>query len=543
MLVGAYLRVSERDGDQDTITNQRLKVEEFCRSRGLRVFEYYEDDDVSGTIDFEQRPEGRRLLADAKRNSFQAIVVWKTNRLGRDTRDILNAVHALKALDVGVISTTEPFDTAIPSGRLMFEMLAAYATFERENILQITKAGIVRSAKEGAYLGGIVAYGYRVEGERRSARYVVNDELMPEVGMSEADVVRWIYRHIVHEGGGSYSAAAYLNARGVPTRYSRGGFVRRKDDRPEPSGRWRAAAVYNLVVKPLYKGVWPYRTDGELIERTVPAIVDEETWARAQERLKQNNRFSRRNAKNNYLLRSLMKCAHCGRTYCGTQQMNGKKPYLSYRCTGSQAAREHCPGAGLLASKVETAVWGQLQNLLLNPGGTLREVEEESRSAHFDREVLESERGAIRRDIDGKEDERGRVFSLYRRGRMTDQELDAQIEEIKGEEMALHRRLQDIEESLLGTEERERLLADAQDGLREYQQFATNELTDDDRRHLIEMLIREIRVETVERISRARATIKLTITYTFPKRNAITLETGGRNERNLTLTQTLLLAA
>lgn len=543
MLVGAYLRVSERDGDQDTITNQRLKVEEFCRGRGFRIYEWYEDDDISGTISFQDRPEGHRLLADGKRGCFQAVVVWKTNRLGRDTRDILNAVHELKRHEVGVISTTEPFDTANAAGRLMFEMLASFASFERENILQITKAGIVRSAKEGAYLGGIVAYGYRVEGERRAARYVVNDETMEEVGMSEADIVRWIYRHLVHENGSSYSAATYLNARGIPTRYSRGGFVRRKENCPEPSGRWRAAAVYNLIVKPLYKGVWLYKTDGEVIERPVPAIVDEETWARAQEQLKSNNKFSRRNAKNNYLLRSLMKCAHCGRTYCGTQQMNNGKPYLIYRCTGSRAAREHCPGAGLPAEKVEGAVWEHLQGLLLNPGSVLQQVEEEAQQLYFDREVLDAEREAIRREIDGKEDERARVFSLYRRGRMTDAELDAQIEEIKGEELALHRRLQEIENSLMGAEEKECLLADAEDGLREYQQYVATGLTDDDRRRLIETLIREIRVETIGRLNRARAQVKLTIRYSFRRDNAITLGSATPLQRNLTLTRTLLLAA
>ena len=55
-----------------------------------------------------------------------------------------------------------------------------------------------------------------------------------------------------------------------------------------------------------------------MIERDVPAIVGVETWERAQQTLRRNMIFSRRNARRRYLLRGLMRCGLCGLTYSGT---------------------------------------------------------------------------------------------------------------------------------------------------------------------------------------------------------------------------------
>ena len=78
----------------------------------LIVFRVYADDGISGTVPLEHRPEGSQLLKDARLGKFDQLLIYRLDRLGRDTRLILNAVADLEKLGVRVRSMTEEFDTA-----------------------------------------------------------------------------------------------------------------------------------------------------------------------------------------------------------------------------------------------------------------------------------------------------------------------------------------------------------------------------------------------------------------------------------------------
>lgn len=544
MLAAAYLRVSKAEDGHDTIENQRPLIEKLCRERGFRVHDFYEDDDVSGKIPMERRPEGARLFADARLRAFDTVVVWRVDRLGRDTRQILNAAHDLKSVGLKVVSATEAFDTTTSAGELMFEMLASFAAHERRTILERSKAGCLRSVGEGAYHGGVVAYGYRVEGERRNARLVPNEEPFPGIGLSEAAIVRWLYHHIAVERGTTCSAAQYLNGLGVPTRYALGGFTHKRTDRAEPSGRWRPAAIYNIVTKPLYRGVWPYVTKGgETVERAVPALVEEETWHRAQAQLRQNCRFSRRNGKRDYLLRGLVRCAHCGRTYTGSETEVGGKRYPRYACHGSTAAGEKCPGAGLPAVDAEARVWEHLCSRVKDRARLIREIEKRLQEKQQDGTHLLQEREAVQRELAGKEDERGRLFSLYRRGRMEDAELDRQLDEVKAEEMALHRRLNALECDLRDIQDKEVRLHELQALAETCERLLENAHTPEEKRQTLELMVDTVWAETVERVSRCRAKVRLRVEWSLGDTCIIASNSRARVESNYTFNDLLLLAA
>jgi site-specific DNA recombinase len=69
--IALLLRVSsEEQRERETIETQREFLQEYCRLYGLEVAEIYADDGVSGTILLHERPEGRRLLGDAKEGKF-----------------------------------------------------------------------------------------------------------------------------------------------------------------------------------------------------------------------------------------------------------------------------------------------------------------------------------------------------------------------------------------------------------------------------------------------------------------------------------------
>ena len=100
--VALYMRVSsEEQRDAGTIQTQSDSLTRHAAACGFEVPEVYADDGVSGTIPLHERPEGRRLLEDAKEGKFQSVLVYKLDRLGRTQLGILDAADRLERLGGG----------------------------------------------------------------------------------------------------------------------------------------------------------------------------------------------------------------------------------------------------------------------------------------------------------------------------------------------------------------------------------------------------------------------------------------------------------
>ena len=117
-----YLRVStEEQREKQTIQTQRRFAERYFAVHNILVSDWYADDGVSGTLALNQRPEGARLLADARAGKIDTVYVYQLDRLGRDPLVILNAINELESFGVQVISMQEDFDTTNPTGRFLVE--------------------------------------------------------------------------------------------------------------------------------------------------------------------------------------------------------------------------------------------------------------------------------------------------------------------------------------------------------------------------------------------------------------------------------------
>ena len=195
MAVALYLRVStEEQRERQSIATQHDFALRYCALHQLTIHQTYADDGVSGTVPVELRPLGARLLEDARQHQFDQLLVFKLDRLGRDTRLILNTVAELEKHGVRVRSMTEEFDTATSTGRLMLTLLSGFAAHERELIRERSMAGTNRLAETGAWLGGVVPYGYRKQGDRNASRLVLSEEPIPGLPLSEAAVIEAIFR-------------------------------------------------------------------------------------------------------------------------------------------------------------------------------------------------------------------------------------------------------------------------------------------------------------------------------------------------------------
>jgi site-specific DNA recombinase len=147
-----YLRVSsEEQRDRETIEIQRDFLEQYRNLYELEVADVYKDDGISGTVPLHERAEGRRLLDDARAGRFNAVLVYKLDRLGHSLLVIVDAHDRLQTASVSLRSATEPIDTSNPSGRLIFQMLASFAEYERETIGERTRAGLHRALRNGKF--------------------------------------------------------------------------------------------------------------------------------------------------------------------------------------------------------------------------------------------------------------------------------------------------------------------------------------------------------------------------------------------------------
>ncbi len=147
--VALYARVSTLNNQDPEM--QLSELREYAAHRGWQIVEEFTNQGVSGCK--ESRPALNRLMADACRRRFDAILVWKIDRFGRSLKHLVNALAELAALGVAFISLRDNLDLSTPSGRLMFQIIGAMAEFERALIQERVRAGLRNARSKGKKLG------------------------------------------------------------------------------------------------------------------------------------------------------------------------------------------------------------------------------------------------------------------------------------------------------------------------------------------------------------------------------------------------------
>lgn len=149
MRVAIYARVSTLHGQNPEMQLDELR--EYASRREWTIVDSYVDEWISGAK--ESRPELNRLMADAHRRRFDAVLVWKIDRFGRSLKHLVNAIADLAAYGVAFVSLRDNLDLSTPSGRLMFQIIGAMAEFERSLIQERVRAGLRNAKAKGKRLG------------------------------------------------------------------------------------------------------------------------------------------------------------------------------------------------------------------------------------------------------------------------------------------------------------------------------------------------------------------------------------------------------
>jgi DNA invertase Pin-like site-specific DNA recombinase len=145
-----YARVSTTNNGQDPLVQTR-EMKEYCPHRGWKIVDEYVDVGISGTK--EKRPELDRLMADAHRRRFDAVVVWRFDRFARSVSHLLRALETFQTLGIEFVSLSEQLDTSTPTGKMVFTVLGAVAELERSLIVERVRAGMRNARAKGKRIG------------------------------------------------------------------------------------------------------------------------------------------------------------------------------------------------------------------------------------------------------------------------------------------------------------------------------------------------------------------------------------------------------
>src|SRR5712672_1516614 len=148
MRIGIYARVSTKD---QSCQLQIRDLRAYCQARGFDLVREYVDVGQSGAKD--SRPELNKLMDEARKRQFDAIVVWRFDRFARSTKHLLLALDEFRSLDIQFISYQENMDTSSPLRQALFTIVSAVAQLERDLIRERVSAGVRNARACGKQLG------------------------------------------------------------------------------------------------------------------------------------------------------------------------------------------------------------------------------------------------------------------------------------------------------------------------------------------------------------------------------------------------------
>lgn len=122
------------------INNQLTPIKNLAQCRGWKLTEFYDDVGVSGARD--RRPSLDRLIQDAKDKKFSHLIIYSLDRLGRNSRHLLNLINELSNYNVVIISIRESIDFSTPIGQATLTILSAIGQLELELIRERIKTAL-----------------------------------------------------------------------------------------------------------------------------------------------------------------------------------------------------------------------------------------------------------------------------------------------------------------------------------------------------------------------------------------------------------------
>lgn len=375
--IGLYARVStEMQTDGYSIHGQLNQLTEYCQFQGYEVVDEYTDRGISGKTT--QRPELQRMLKDAKGGKLDGIMVYNTTRLARNTSDLLNIVEELYEINVEFFSLTEKIEIASSTGKLMLQILASFAEFERNVIVENVFNGQRQRAIEGYYQGNL-PLGYDKVPESKK-------ELM--INQHEANIVKYIFESYA-KGHGYRKIANALNHKGYVT----------KKRKP-----FSISSITYIISNPFYIGKiqfakyrhWSDKRRKGLNEEPIIAdgkhapIIDKALWDKVQFKRQESRKKPQVHGKGTNLLTGIVKCPKCGAAMAASNTTNTlkdgtKKRIRYYSCSNFRnKGSKVCSANSVRADVLEKYVMDQILEIIKSEKVLKQLVEKVNENSQID---------------------------------------------------------------------------------------------------------------------------------------------------------------
>jgi site-specific DNA recombinase len=457
-IAAIYARVSsDHQREDNTIASQTAALIEFAQSHGYSVLEnlIFEDDGYSGASLV--RPGLERVRDLAAEGQLHAVLVYAPDRLSRKYAYQVLLVEELARHGVECVFVKAP-PMATPEDRLLLQFQGMIAEYERAQILERSRRGKRHRARQGqvSVLSG-APYGYRYV--RKSEQAAAYYELIE----AEAAVVRMVYERYTVQGMSIGAITRLLNERGVPTR--------------KQGSRWERSTVWATLRNPAHQGTACFgktrsrsrqritrplrlrsgiaarnsasreRPRAEWIEIPVPAIVSDDTFALAQERLERNKVYAPRRTIAPSVVQGLVSCSKCGHALSRASTRSSARTIHYYRCLGSDAWRHLggpvCDNRPVRQDLLDQVVWAEIIRLLEDHRLIQGELDRRLAAART-ADPTQRREAALQRELARLRKSIDRLLTAYQEDLISLDELRRRMPELRQREQATHAELQSI---------------------------------------------------------------------------------------------------
>ncbi|MGP4107943.1 recombinase family protein [Virgibacillus sp. L01] len=494
--VAIYARVSTTEQAEVgySIDEQVRTLRGLCEREGYVIYNEYVDRGISGK-NITGRPALQQLLNDAQNKEFDIVLVWKMNRFSRKSLDLLTIVEMLQKKQIGFRSITEQYETETPAGRLQFQMMAAISEFERANIAENVKMGMLARAKEGSWNGGQVL-GYDVvstpsdNSKKKVSKLVVNE--------LEAQTVRKIFQ-LYTEGHGYKSITGHLNQGGYRTKRNK---------------EFSITAIKTIVTNPVYKGVIRYNVRRDWNEKRRnninphpimekgqhKAIISEEVWEKAQAIMKTRGGKPNRVHSGEFPLTGIMRCPMCGAGMVLSRTTNrkkdGTKRVIEYYACGAwkNKGTTVCRSNGVRTDYADEYVLKKIANVANNEI-LIQQIVDKINGKNQDGDApIRQEYESIKKSLDAIQSKKDKMLGLYEEGLIIKADLVTRLSSLNEEKERLTERITPIEKQMGQGSVKEINFKIVAQVMKNFTASYKEALTREQRKQLLHLVIKQITI-------------------------------------------------
>jgi len=395
-----------------------------------------------------------------------------------------------------------------PEDQLLVQFQGMFAEYEKAQILERSRRGKAHRAKAGSVnvLGG-APFGFRY------VRKTPDSGAVYEICDHEAVLVAELFRRYTDEAASIADLARWLTEQNVPTRtgkhrwdrsviwamlrnpaYAGTAMFGKTLSVEQPAGINRAARLAGRSTPTAHKTIDRPREEWTAI--AVPAIVTEQTFARAEQRLADNKRFATRNSKTPSLLQGLTACAGCGYAYYRTSTRTTNKKIFYYRCLGSDDYRypggRVCGNTPVRADYLDQVVWEHITTLIADPALIAAEIDKRLHAART-ADPATAEHRRLQTALTKTTTTIARMITAFSEQLITIDELRTRMPDLRARETNLRNQIQAIDAQ---TADRGAYLKLAQDlgGFLHQLRHAAETAAVPERQRILRLLVKDILV-------------------------------------------------